>query len=129
MSALDWYCLLWGIASATADPVLPEDLMRFPGKETTAVTVRFIQEHQGWLEVQRGQPGLNANDGKVLRVWNWESRQAYAAWYQLQWCHVEPDNCEMVIHLTDLRRQIGWENYVNGRMPAPVPYWRFQRDD
>lgn len=116
MNALPLLCVLWSLP----EPWPPaEDLHRFPPKAIVDQNVTFAEKHIRWLESQR-----DWHKGRDVDGWLWEARECLASWTELQRCHYASSTREK---LHDLKWRLGWADYSAGRMPPPVPLWRFER--
>ena len=108
------------------DPPLT-DLMWFPSYEACHKYRMFAAEHRDWLAFQADWH-LSAQE--EMAEW-----QIEAAWCWRVWDHLEDAGNPVMDknwrrkYLGRLRHQIGREAYEAGRMPPPVPVWRFSPAD
>lgn len=122
------HALLLAAAAFAQDCQPPlTDLARFPPQELCWGQVRFADRHLAWLE-DRGRLGLMTGEELVAvkedalwcrRCWD-ELDSAGRAFY--------PEESRRAA-LGRLRRLLGDGAYLAGRMPPPVPLWRFGRAD
>lgn len=118
--------LLALLGAPEPDPPLT-DLTWFPSHETSRKYQIFASQHRDWLAFQvewHQWAQEEITESKMEAAWCWK------AWDHLvdasyPYLH---DN-ERRQHLGKLRDQIGRAAYEAGRMPPPVPVWRFRQAD
>lgn len=124
--------LLWVILAVPLPPEPPTlaDCARFPPAAVCQAMEDFGKAHLEWLEARAS---LAVGDGAHDY---WQARRAEARWCfdVWDWCGACA-GCEgmeehrRVLALRHLRDLLGDEDYEAGRLPPPVPVWRFRRLD
>ncbi len=124
---------LLAVLLALAQPVEPrlpplEDLARFPAQWVTAENRDLARRHIRWLEARIA---VDRWQEAELTEWLWEARCRADLWEILHtaqqgccdeyspWTETEKRQC-----LAELKRLLG-QDYYQGRMPQPVPVYRF----
>lgn len=102
-------------------PILETDLRWFPPREVAEVNYKLAQEHVDWLKLM-----VKANPTEDYGPWLKDAEQCRVCWEDLYDCH---RYYATVWRLEFLRMRLGQESYWAGRMPPPVPLWRFRRID
>lgn len=108
-----------------ADPPL-SDLHRFPAAAVAKANYDFATEHRNWVNKQKP---LAPRDESRWLDWQAEAAHCRKAWDNL-W-----DANQVQLYDANARRKwlyrlrvtIGEEDYWIGRMPPPVPLWRFEK--
>lgn len=96
-----------------------EDIGQFPSEEITIKTLRFNRQHHCWLENMQSWEG-SANWSYWEDLKN-ENEQYRCCWQNLVWAWQFKDN--RIDELKSLRSKLGSIDYLDRRMPPPVP-WR-----
>ena len=111
-------------------PVSLADADRFPSGAECQAAEDFARLHLRWLEVQAAWSQSGEEDAY------WRECVAEARWCFDCWDAVgagaaneRPDAAYRLQWLARLRELIGDEDYFAGRLPPPVPVWRFRRLD
>ncbi len=127
-------CLGWGDPHPELPPL--SDLDRFPVKWVVEEQLEFSRQHRAWLRVQQGahpywsadwQPWLDEAQ-ELWDVWSLLD-SAWMEWTDDGWEGGEPFDVDAYRRglLAQLRDRLGYRDYYEGRMPPPVPIWRFRR--
>jgi hypothetical protein len=107
-------------------PSAEADLRRFPPHEVVQEYLAFNRAYQAHLESQRLFATHHADEmNAVLR----ETRLLYWAWDKLDDAWTSCTEAARWDALGHLRCLLGNDAYCRGRMPPPVPLWRFQEID
>ena len=121
-----WAHIAWCLILLPADSSLA-DCHRFPPREYARQCMVFNRSYRCHVELQ-----LIWYAGDTRRWWYWqealwETDRLYHVWDALhaaqggEW----PDEIFRLKWLRNMREMIGEEAYAAGRMPPPVPIWRF----
>ena len=126
-------CLGWGDPHPELPPL--SDLQRFPVRWVAQEQLRANIEHRDWLRAQQqAQPWEYGWD-----FWAAENQELWSVWNLLDDCWIEWDyttdesspGFDVDTYrrglLAQLRDRLGYRDYYEGRMPPPVPIWRFRR--
>lgn len=105
------------------DPLLTE-LCRWPNAGNVAAAVELGESHQRWVlkvyyEIPQGQDAY---------FWGWylDCEKHLKPWKLLQVAHdTSRSEQERQAALRELRQTLGEADWWNGRLPCPVPLWRF----
>ena len=105
-----------------------EELCRFPPRAVAERCVDCAWAHVWWVETRMT---LDTTDGDIWHEWLVEARHCQECWSALRrvylWQEAAPDQVRSA--LADLREVLGYVDFYAGRMPPPVPVWRFWRAD
>ena len=125
-------CLGWGDPHPELPPL--SDLQRFPVRWVAQEQLRANIAHRDWLRAQQqSQPWEWGWD-----FWAAENQELWSTWNLLDDCWIEwtdgysddpafdADTYRRGL-LAQLRDRLGYRDYYEGRMPPPVPIWRFRR--
>jgi len=114
------------LAMPAADPPLT-DLLWFPPAVVARSMRELSQKHQEWVGEQY-RKAIGPCEEKFWMTWGWEARVCEEAWGDLCSAYDEGfDPRNRRAHLGFLRDKLAPEYYYAGRMPPPVPLWRFAR--
>ena len=97
-------------------------LYRFPSKQTAEKFAELIYRHQDWIDFMVAcRP-----DNEAYRDWNSDCLRCGNCWYYLSVAREPGVSLEVqLMALEELRTRLGNEAFIRGRMPPPVPLWRF----
>lgn len=117
-----WLALLDGVPAP--GPTL-QDAQRFPPHAVAVQQTRLAWDHYQWL-------GVQVPLDLTHRDWLLAQReQAYRTWYVIDDVRLATDpgspEWTRLAVLARLREWLGPEDWWAGRLPPPVPLWRFQR--
>lgn len=111
---------------------------RFPSAGQCEAALKFNLAHHDHLRAARSFYGTEHQFWVAwCNVWNadgwrwyneamsetWALRQP---WWMLEQSWSQKDRVSRWLALVNLRREIGWNAFYEGRMPPPVPVWRFR---
>ena len=109
-----------------------EDKDRFPSSEIASEAIELNAKYRTWLEANRP---LDDHTGMWLKAMT-EADALWEIWQSVANLHSVTDESgneylleELRNRLEELRDVMGEEAYYAGRLPPPVPIWRFQRVD
>ena len=106
------------------------DVDKFPSRTVVSASLEFNRAYRGQLELQRSlymerDPRYTWYSDAIK-----ETDQLYEAWQLLSIGIYNRDTKYVNLwtreQLQKLREMIGDDNFFNGRMPPPVPIWRFR---
>ncbi len=101
------------------------DLLCFPPAKIVDDALKTANAHIAWLQEQRKFRQHDDDGGWFDSAdncrWCWR-HLSYALWYR----DAIQDDAHMRRNLMFLRMRLGNEAYYSGRMPPPVPTWRFR---
>jgi hypothetical protein len=107
-------------------PSAEADLQRFPPREVVQEYLAFNRSYQVHLESRRLLAPHHADAiSAVLR----DTRLLYWTWDKLDDAWTGCTDAARWAALGDLRSLLGDDAYYWGRMPPPVPLWRFEEID
>jgi hypothetical protein len=97
------------------------DLKRFPPMEVIEANIDFIRDHDVKIKAikEYGDNGIR----QKLERYIYESEYDSECWYLLLQAHQY--SYDRFFYLVELRRKIGIQNYLLGRMPPHVPVHLF----
>ena len=102
------------------------ELRRFPPHELVQEYLAFNRAYQAHLESRRL---LAQHHAEEISAVLWETRLLYWTWDKLDDAWASCTEAARWDALGDLRVLLGDDAYYSGRMPPPVPLWRFQEID
>lgn len=115
------------LAMPPGDPPL-SDLHRFPPAAVAEPYYKLASAHRDWI-CQQKPKALTRADEAFWWAWQLEADHCRRAWDHL-WDAHRVTVFEVSARrrwLAKLRETIGEQDYWDGRMPPPVPVWRFRR--
>jgi hypothetical protein len=103
-------------------PVTLEDCRRFPDHATARANLALANAHLEWLRSIRTPTGVAER-----QVGNWKMEASYS---QELWEAAEKATDESRLDALKMLKALrGPEDWYGGKLPPPVPVWRFRRLD
>ncbi len=103
------------------------DAFRFPPKEQINVQLDFNRAYWKQMDTRRAMDVARADDMRVILD---ETERLYQIWDTVKdarcQCYYVPFRRRALKKLRDL---VGPDAYYSGKLPPPVPIWRFQKID
>ncbi len=116
MTHLAWFLLLQGLP----DPVLPQDLDRFPEQDVAQKQMRLYWELKDLLEFRVGIHPTDRNLPVLLQ----RTERCLDCWRELYYLHLYHTTDHYRIQgLTTLKTLLGPDSYRTGRMPFFPSSW------
>ena len=105
--------------------VVAEEINLFPSAWTAAEAVFMADQHIAWLRER--VENVKLSEREAYQDWLKEATARWDVWDDLERAHRfkedSPGACKSF--LETIRRKIGHARYYAGRMPHPLPVWRF----
>jgi hypothetical protein len=112
----------WDPMDAEHARLLDLELARFPSAQVTQASFDLNDKHLDWLNLQ-----LEYSPTSQIIEWNNESSWYRRCWGNLKLAQYQNHNLGMRLDaLQSLRTELGEVPFALGRMPPPVPIWRFK---
>lgn len=105
----------------TPTPSVDVELQRFPPRAAVRANLDFATAHVAYLEARVALAPYRSD----LAEWLSEARRLRLAWNALDSAQIFCEETDRRCELDTLRELIGADAFFQGRMPPPVPLWRF----
>lgn len=119
--------MMWLYVPSEPPPVVVTDINLFPSAWTAKGAVKMSREHVEWLEERLVM--CRRDQAWIYREWLREAVWRRDVWGDLlsaHWCNEPGMETSLLYNLNELRDKIGHTAFYNGRLPHPLPLWRFR---
>ena len=119
--------MMWLYVPTPPPPVVATDINLFPSAWTAEQAVKMANAHISWLDERL----LMCRHDQIwyYREWRREAVTLMDIWGDLlsaHWCTEPGMETSLLYNLGELRDKIGHTRFYNGRLPHPLPLWRFR---